>query len=374
MKKNIITSAILFFLTLISFILSLYLIQNFNKKVPDITQVNYDYKSEISPLTIKDALKISKGIKEMVIENPSLSFCGEAKNTDIKGFEIKPVLTNRLYFKNHNLKVKNFNSDSIVISKQFALKLFFNYDVIGKKVSLYNKQYSIVGLYDNKDNIINANMNDNVERVYLHYKALNNYHNVKVTEFSYDNNSMTAVAMEQMNLMNYCFTNFSDKLKVIDNFRQIIILIVFITALVVGIKVWFIICKNQLTKIKETLQCCYILQSIRKSFKNYILLFVVGIGIPCGFIGLFLLCNFNIFIIANYMPYDNIFDIGYYLSAYTETLQQFNSTALAGNCCLINLYSFTFNTLLFLTIIFAIVFITTVCCVINLIKAYKCEK
>ncbi len=374
MKKKIITSVILFFLTLISFISSFYLIHNFNKKVPDITQVNYDYKSEISPLTIKDSIKISKGIKEMVIENSSLSFCGEGEYTDIKGFEIKPVLTNRLYFKSHNIKVTNFNSDSIVISKQLALKLFFNFDVIGKKVNLYNKQYTIVGLYDNKDNIINTNMNDNIERVYLHYKTLNNYQNINVTEFSYDDNSMTAVAMEQMNLKNYCFTNFSDKIKVIDNFRQFIILIIFITSLVIGIKVWFITCKNQLNKIKETLQRCYIMQSFKKSYKNYILLFVVGLGIPCGFIELFLLCNFNIFIIASYIPYDNIFDIGYYLSAYTESLQQFNSTALAGNCCLINLYSFTFNTLPFLTIIFAIVFITTVCYTLNLIKAYKCKK
>lgn len=339
---------------------SFFLAYNCFGKIPSITQVNYNYNSKGEQLTVKDALKIIRQTKDMVIEKPALSFCGEEENTHIKDIEIKPILTNSIYFKNYNINVNSFKSDSVVISKQLALKLFFNTDVMGKKIWLYNKQFTVAGIYDNKDNFINAKSDDNIERVFLNYKIAENYSDVRVSELSYKNDSYVAVIMEQMNLKNYYFTNLEHKLRVIDNFRQIIILIIYLAGLIIGFRFWHKICKKQIQLIKETLQYNYILQSFKVAQLNYLILLATGVGIPCGFIALFFVCNFNLFIIPAYIPYDNIFDIGYYIGEFLESIQQFNSTALAGNTFALKLYSFSFTSLMYLTIIFAVLFTATI--------------
>lgn len=368
MKRKITVICVLLLLTSAALFSSLFLIGNCNRKIPEITQINYDYSSHGEYLTVKDALKIMKQIKNRVIEQASLSFCAEDKSTLIRDIEVRPVLTNSVYFKNFNIDVKGFDEDSVVISRQLALRLFFSTDVIGKKIRLYDKYFSVAGLYDNKDNFVNAGAVDNTERVYLSYKALENGGDVAVTEFSCKSESHAAVVMEQMNLRSYYFTSLSDKLKVIDDFRQLILLVIYCAVLIVGLTLWLKICKAQLKSIRKNLRRNYIPGSIKAAHKNYLILFAAGTGIPCALILLFILCGFEPFIIPAYIPYDNIFDIGYYIGRFLESLQQSNSAALAGSTFLLRLYSFSFTSLMFLTVLFAVLLTVTIIYIRSVLK------
>ena len=68
---------------------------------------------------------------------------------------------------------------------------------------------------------------------------------------------------------------------------------------------------------------------------------------------IFLLSDFSIFIISKYIPYDNIFDVSYYISVIVDNSNNINSLALTGNTFLINLYSISFLLLVWLLVVFA---------------------
>ena len=64
----------------------------------------------------------------------------------------------------------------------------------------------------------------------------------------------------------------------------------------------------------------------------------------------------SIFIISKYIPYDNIFDVSYYISTIIENSNIINNLALTGDTFLINLYSSSFVSLVWLLVIFTLCF------------------
>ncbi|MCD8026996.1 MAG: hypothetical protein LUF33_08790 [Clostridiales bacterium] len=89
---------------------------------------------------------------------------------------------------------------------------------------------------------------------------------------------------------------------------------------------------------------------------------------PAILIIIFFISDFSIYIIPKYIPYDNIFDISYYITAIAENSNLANSLALTGDTYLVNLYSNSFNLLVWLIIIFALIFTVTVIYIKNVIK------
>lgn len=79
---------------------------------------------------------------------------------------------------------------------------------------------------------------------------------------------------------------------------------------------------------------------------KYIILILVGLGIPAILLTVFFLADFSIFIPSQYIPYDNIFDFSYYLEKIIENASTINSLALTGETNLIKLYSNTFAILI----------------------------
>ena len=160
-----------------------------------------------------------------------------------------------------------------------------------------------------------------------------------------------------MNLTQYHPTNFSEKAKVIKNFQHIIFLILFIALCFLALRLWYRICKKLIKDIKENLSENYILNSLKSIPIKYVLLAITAFGIPVVLLIIFFLSDFSIFIISKYIPYDNIFDVSYYLNTIIENSNMANNLALTGDTFLINLYSNSFSLLIWHVIIFAIIFI-----------------
>ncbi|WP_302197028.1 ABC transporter permease [uncultured Ruminococcus sp.] len=360
-KKRIFSAVLVTVLTICVFCLCFYVSGNALRQLPSITQMNYNLKSDALPLTIADIEKLSERISF-----DGVSFCAELEETSVKAETVLPVLTNEFYFEIYGQKlngnsiteenIKNENKVA-VISSSLALKLFFNTDAVGKTITLNDEVYTICGVIQESENIINSLSSDGKQRIYIPYTCYSGYENCDVYTISYDNSASSAPLIEQMKLSQYHSTNFSEKANVIRNFENIIFLILFIALCFLALRLWYRICKKLIKDIKENLSENYILNSLKSIPIKYVLLAITAFGIPVVLLIIFFLSDFSIFIISKYIPYDNIFDVSYYLNTIIENSNMANNLALTGDTFLINLYSNSFSLLIWHVIIFAIIFI-----------------
>ena len=360
-KKKILSVALISVLTVFVFCLCFYFSGNALNQLPSITQMNYNLKSDEKPLTVKNMNNLSDRISFNQV-----SFCVELDETNVKEETVTPVLTNEFYFEIYGQKlngnsiteenIKNENKVA-VISSSLALKLFFNTDAVGKTITLNDEVYTICGVIQESENIINSLSSDGKQRIYIPYTCYSGYENCDVYTISYDNSASSAPLIEQMKLSQYHSTNFSEKAKVIKNFEHIIYLILFIALCFLALRLWYRICKKLIKDIKENLSENYILNSLKSIPIKYVLLAITAFGIPVVLLIIFFLSDFSIFIISKYIPYDNIFDVSYYLNSIIENSNMANNLALTGDTFLINLYSNSFSLLIWHVIIFAIIFI-----------------
>ena len=360
-KKKILSVALISVLTVFVFCLCFYFSGNALNQLPSITQMNYNLKSDEKPLTVKDMNNLSDRISFNQV-----SFCVELDETNVKEETVTPVLTNEFYFEIYGQKLngnsiteKNIKNENkvAVISSSLALKLFFNTDAVGKTITLNDEVYTICGVIQESENIINSLSSDGKQRIYIPYTCYSGYENCDVYTISYDNSASSAPLIEQMKLSQYHSTNFSEKANVIRNFENIIFLILFIALCFLALRLWYRICKKLIKDIKENLSENYILNSLKSIPIKYILLAITAFGIPVVLLIIFFLSDFSIFIISKYIPYDNIFDVSYYLNTIIENSNMANNLALTGDTFLINLYSNSFSLLIWHVIIFAIIFI-----------------
>lgn len=360
-KKKILSVALISVLTVFVFCLCFYFSGNALNQLPSITQMNYNLKSDEKPLTVKDMNNLSDRISFNQV-----SFCAELDETNVKEETVTPVLTNEFYFEIYGQKlngnsiteenIKNENKVA-VIGSNLALKLFFNTNTVGKIITINDENYTVCGVFKEEENIINSISGDGKQRVYIPYTCYSGYENCNINILSYDNQAISAPLIEQMDLSQYHSTNFSEKANVIRNFEHIIFLILFIALCFLAIRLWYRICKKLIKDIKENLSENYILNSLKSIPIKYVLLAITAFGIPVVLLIIFFLSDFSIFIISKYIPYDNIFDVSYYLNTIIENSNMANNLALTGDTFLINLYSNSFSLLIWHVIIFAIIFI-----------------
>ena len=360
-KKKILSVALISVLTVFVFCLCFYFSGNALNQLPSITQMNYNLKSDEKPLTVKDMNNLSDRISFNQV-----SFCAELDETNVKEETVTPVLTNEFYFEIYGQKlngnsiteenIKNENKVA-VIGSNLALKLFFNTNAVGKIITINDENYTVCGVFKEEENIINSISGDGKQRVYIPYTCYSGYENCNINILSYDNQAISAPLIEQMDLSQYHSTNFSEKANVIRNFEHIIFLILFIVLCIIALRLWYRICKKLAKDIKENLSENYFLNSIKSIPIKYVLLAITAFGIPVVLLIIFFLSDFSIFIIPKYIPYDNIFDVSYYLNTIIENSNMANNLALTGDTFLINLYSNSFSLLIWHVIIFANIFI-----------------
>lgn len=357
--KKLIAPILLCLLTLMSLSGIIFTAIYADSKLSNITILNCDYSKGEKLLTIDDIIKINDRISSLMSGQSTLAFCAEAENEKIKNEAVTPVLTNELYFGHYNISIEDFGTTDVVISRSFAKRLFKTDDALGETLKLYGESYTVTGVYDSRDELFDRLYHDDKERVYINYEGISGYQDYEINNMSYVNGTQSAVAIEQMNPVNYHSTNLSEKSLVLRDFLHLAALIAYLVALVITLKLWLYLCKRQISNIKETLEGSYNLESIRKNPRAYILLAVFGLGIPLLIVAVFLLCNFNIYIIPRYIPYDNIFDISHYLGEHAKAVAELNACDLGGDKFLLNLYNRSFNALIYETIIFTISLIIT---------------
>lgn len=358
--KWIITSLVLLLLTAAAFIFLLHFSDNAQSKFPNIAQVNYNTSSGEAPASVKIINKLSRRLSP-----ESMSFTSESEVTKIKDTEVMPVYTTHslLDLYGWNLSGEGFTEDEItaaakkaIISDTLALRLYFNTDIVGKELIISGESFIVSGVYENSTNLIDKLSKDGKERVYIPYTCADSPETLPVHTIVYDTKSYSAPIIEQMNLPQYHFTDFSEKSKVIETFEHISFFVMYIGLCIVALYLWFNLCKRLLGDIRDNLKEQYFFKSLLSVPLKYILLTVVGIGIPALLLLIFLKSDFSIYIVAKYIPYDNLFDIEYYINCIVENAHYMNNLSLAGDTYLPNLYANSFSVVVWLTVMFSVLF------------------
>lgn len=359
-KSNKILFSFLSVVTLLSFFLSFYLNDAAQNEIKPITQLNYNQNSNISSISISDVEQLGERMSMKKI-----TFCSELDPATVKEESVLPVLTNEYFFEDYDniLFGSGFTEDmisnkskSVVISDKLALKLFFNTDAVGKTITLNEEVYTVIGIYQKNNGFIGEISNDDKERIFIPYTCEEGYEYYRVDLLTYDNSSPSAVLLEQMNFDSYSAVNFSEKSKVLSDFSHIINFVLFLALLIAVIKIWYRVLMRLLSNIKEDIQGEYFTKLLKSKPWKLILFLIISIGIPLLLIMVFTLCDFEIYIVSKYLPTENIFDVSYYIEMIIKNANVTNALALSGDTYLINLYSNTFNLLLWMTVIFTLSF------------------
>ncbi len=370
-KKHIITSLVLFLLTATAFVFLLHFSHNAQSRFPDIAQVNYNMRSGVDPASVEVINKLSQRLS-----SKSMSFTSEAEVTKIKDADVMPVYTTHslLDLYKWDLSGESFTEDDVstgvkkaIISDTLALKLYFNTDVVGKELIINGESFIVSGVYENSTKLIDELSKDGKERVYIPYTCADSPETLPIHTIVYDTKSSSAPIIEQMNLPQYHFTDFSEKSKVIETFEHIAFFVMFLGLCVVMIYLWFKLCKRFLANIRENLKENYFFKSLLSVPLKYVLLIVVGVGIPALLLIIFLNSDFSIYIVAKYIPYDNLFDIEHYINCIIDNAHYMNNLSLIGDAYLPNLYENSFSVVAWLTLIFTLLFTMLIASVFYLV-------
>lgn len=347
MKKRIIILAVCFAVTAMIGVLFFASLNNAVSQLPNATQMTYNYSSEFYPITISKWEEYQDRIS-----TTDVSFCSELDETDIKNQTVTPVLTNENWFSVMNIPLTGNhkeNTKAAVISSDLALKLYFNTDILGKRLVIGSSEYIISGVYEKPKGIVNELSSDGLERVYLYYSDYSAYKSQEIHCICYRNDAPSAPLIEQMNLSQYHSENIGEKARILNNFKSLFLLLIYITLSIIALRIWYKLCGRFFKDIKADLSENYYFKSLRSIPLKYILLVISSMGIPLLIIIAFQLIDISFFIPSKYMPYDNIFDIPYYLSKIIEHRNIINSLSLTGNAYFYNLYN---NSLCILSILF----------------------
>lgn len=359
-KRNKIFFLVLSLTAALLLFCGLYINNSVQSQLKSVTQLRYNENSGDSSLPILDIENISEKINMN-----DVSFCSEQDLVAVKGENITPVLTNEFYFENYGNLIfgSGISEDNIqkkencaVISDSLALKLFLNTNAVGKVMEIEERNYKVIGVYEKSSGFLGELSNDDKERVYIPYTAVENSEYCRVDQITYSNEAFSAALIEQMNLEAYYSVDFSEKSKVMSNFRHIINFVLFAALTVLVLRFWCFALKRLAFGIKGDLSNEYFLRLLRTKPQKPILFVLTVVLVPLVLLALFFLADFSIYIIPKYLPDENIFDVSHYVEVIIKNANATNALALNGNPYFNNIYIRSFNLLLWLTAMFIIVF------------------
>ena len=354
MKRRIIAFSVCAIITVIFSILFFSVLNNAASQLPNVTQMNYNYNADFYPITISKWEEYQNRFS-----TTDVSFCSELDETDIKNNTVTPVLTNENYFSVMSIPITGSlkeNTKAAAISSDLALKLYFNTDVIGKKIVIGNSEYTISGVYKKQKGIVNELSSNDKERVYLYYSNYSAYKSQEIQSICYRNDASSAPLIEQMDFSQFHLENIGEKAKILNNFKSLFFLIIFISLSVIALRIWYKLSGKFFSEIKANLSENYFLKSVRSIPLKYLLLLVTAAVIPLLMIIVIQLFTFNLFIPSKYIPYDNIFDVPYYFSKIIEQTNTIHSLSLTGNTYCFDLYHNSFNMLSALMTAFVMIY------------------
>ncbi len=221
-----------------------------------------------------------------------------------------------------------------VISEALSQKLFGTYDVIGCRFELFNEQYKVTGLYRNKKSLISFLSSDGTDRVYIPYKSHAAFKDITPKTVFLRYQGIETLKFRQINIRNLFKTE--DRIYKINDYYEpdILTLLQKLFVFIIGTLAVFLIgrrlivfCRSGFDHIKSCLKKVYIKEML-KNEKFFILKYLLCLpGSMALIVIIFILIRFKANIPVEYIPYDNIFDLGFYMEKLKSLVYHANLSA-----------------------------------------------
>ena len=266
--------------------------------------------------------------------------------------EVKPVLVNENYCNVFNLAVdgsgitKQHVEDrlpAIIISDQAALRISLDGNVIGQKVKLYGKPFIVVGKYKSPDGFLNEISSDMDDRVYIPYTCYDGYADVSVDSFaapagSYSEKNLPILGLNRTDTAFYIKNDLSVRHDIMAHFPMLLLSVLSIILTLICLKLLIGLTKSTVSRLRADYEDYHMKEVIRRN-KGFILLRIIFgmilIGVPTALLILF---PPRLNIPQNYVPYDNVFDLGHYICVFKAQMQMYNANLPAGNLYDVHLF------------------------------------
>jgi hypothetical protein len=357
-KHISITVCIILFLLLTT--MFFYISITVANEIPSVME--YDRSRLSSGITFATYEKLtSKSYKE------DLSVYAELDPVILDGIgEVKPVLVNENYFEVYGVHVGGSGitdqhilncTPALVISDKAAMSMSLDGNVIGKQITLYDKDFTIVGIYKKPDGFLREISSDIYDRVYIPYTCYDNYAKISIdslaaTKGTYSEKALPLLGLTETDANIYIENDLAIKHDIIANFPNLLIFVFTLILSVTIIRIIRRMVKQTYHKLHEDYQNNNLSVVLRHNWLyilSCVLIAVLMIAIPTTLLILF---PPKLIIPPNYIPFNNIFDLKHYIEVFTSHMQQFNANLPCGNNFYLHLFS---NSMVLLTSSFVII-------------------
>lgn len=355
--------------------------------------LSYTVAAEIPPLLEYSRSRLSSQITFTAYDRlpetnrgDDLVVCGESEPVTVEGIgTLKPVLVNENYFRVYHIHVGGSaitkehidrKTPAVVISDKTALAMSVDANVIGQTLSLWGKDYTVVGIYQKPSGFLRGISSDVYDRVYLPYTAYDGYEELTVDTVSAPKGSFSEKAVRLLGMTGsdtdfYLENDLAVKRDMIAVLPNWFISFIALILLILVLKYLSGMTRRAYRKLRKDEQTDY-LRTVLWQNKFYllarILLAVVLLAVPVTLIILF---PPRIVLPADYVPYDNVFEIGHYLRTFTDHIQQTNANLSVGNGYYLHLFS---HTMLLLCSCFAVLIVLSLTLTVSISRLVKKQK
>ena len=298
--------------------------------------------------------RLSEGVTFATYEKmPQVSFtdnlalCGELNTETVDRIgEVKPSLVNEHFFDVYDIHVRGSGitedhvvnkTSAIVISDNAARKMSLDGNVVGQTISLFGKDFTIVGVYHKPDGFLRGISSDIFDRAYIPYTCYEGYgkqplDTVAAKKGSYSEKALPLLGMMSSDSGYYLENDLDIKHDMISNLPNLFVGFIAIILTVVVIRVIIKMGKGAAKRLRETRKTEYFTGVLRRNWLYLLSRVLIAAALIAVPVMLFIFFPPKLVIPQNYIPYDNIFELNHYLDVFTSHIQQANSNLAMGNC------------------------------------------
>lgn len=349
--------------------------------------ISFNVVKEVPRLSECSRSRLSEGITFSTYEKlPNISYskelavCSELETQTVSDIgEVKPVLINENYFDIYNIYVSGSKitkehitnkAPAIVISDKAALSLNLDKNVVGKTISLWDKEFTIVGVYKKPSGFLREISSDIYDRVYVPYTCYKDYSKLSIDvltapKSSYSEKGLPLMGITQTDKEFYIKNDLAVKHDIIANFPILLISVINLIFVIFAIKIISSMFRKSYHKLHKEYKHEYFFILLRQNFSYLLPRFLLSIILITLPITLFILFTPKLIMPVNYIPYDNIFELKHYILAFTNEMQLNNANLTVANNYHQNL---SFNSIVILSILLIVLIILLIVISKHLIK------
>lgn len=315
----------------------------------------------------------------------NLALCAEPGTETVEKIgEVMPALVNEHYFDVYDIHVGGSavteahvanKTRAVVISDKAAQKMSLDGNVVGQTLSLWGKDFTVVGVYQKPKGILREISSDIYERVYVPFTCFDGYRELAVDTVAAKKDSYSEKALPLLGMNNPATGYFENDINVkhdmIAGFPNLLMTFIGVVIAVAVIRIIFGMGKSAANRLRTARQNEYmpaVLKKNRLYLLSRVLLAAALAAVP---VAIFFLFPPRLVIPQSYIPYDNIFELNHYLDAFTAHMQQENTNLAVGNGYYRHLFDNTMLVLLPVLLILTVLTLVIARAIRKLVKKRK---